>query len=56
MKIHRLVENAPRQIIAESVSDAPGNAVCVSVGDSIENFEENTLRYIIERGIQAQFR
>lgn len=44
MKIHRLVENAPRQIIAESLRNAQSNAVCVSIGDSIENFEENTLR------------
>ena len=46
MKIERLEENSSLDIIAETTGhDVATHAICVSVGDSIESFEENTLRY-----------
>ncbi len=49
MRMRDLDEAAPRQIIAAQLQASTNNgqpAACVCVGEEIETFDENTLRYI----------
>lgn len=48
MRVQELGATAPRQIIAAQLQASNSNgqsAACVCVGEEIETFDENTLRY-----------